>query len=207
MKNISIILNIVLLVAVAVLYYLHFSSGKPAAANSTGSSDIPSNIKIAYVNSDTLSKYYDYLKDTREIMEAKANRLDSDFKKRAQGLQNEIAAYQRNVNSMTVGQLKATEEDLARKQQNLQMFQQSLSQEVMRDEARINQELYDKVTSYLAKYGNEKGLQVILKYDPSSDVLHASNALDVTQEVLNGLNQEYKANKPGAKTDSASVKK
>jgi outer membrane protein len=206
MKNISLILNIVLLVAVAVLYYLHFSAGKPAAAKSeTG---IPSDIRIAYVNSDTIGKYYNYLKDTRDVMEAKTKRMDSDFQKRAQGLQNEIAAYQRNVNNMTLGQVKATEEDLGKKQQNLQMYQQRLSQEVMQDEARINKELYDKVTAYLSKYGEEKGIQVILKYDPTSDVLHASNALDVTKEVIAGLNEQYKADtsKTGAKTDTADVK-
>jgi outer membrane protein len=201
MKNISIVLNIVLLVAVAVLYYLHFSGGKPAAASSD--STIPSDIKIAYVNADTLSKYYDYLKETRDVMEAKTKRMDQDFQKRAQGLQNEFAAYQRNVNNMTLGQVKATEEDLAKKQQNLQMYQQRLSQEVMQDEARINKELYDKVTAYLQTYGKEKGIQVILKFDPSSDVLYSSDALDVTQDVLKGLNDTYK----GSKTDSTSVKK
>jgi outer membrane protein len=201
MKNISIVLNIVLLVAVGVLYYLQFSGNKPAAASSD--TTVPSDIKIAYVNADTLSKYYDYLKETRDVMEAKTKRMDQDFQKRAQGLQNEFAAYQRNVNNMTLGQVKATEEDLAKKQQNLQMYQQRLSQEVMQDEARINKELYDKVTAYLQTYGKEKGIQVILKFDPSSDVLYSSDALDVTQDVLKGLNDTYK----GSKTDSTSVKK
>jgi outer membrane protein len=206
MKNISLILNIVLLVAVAVLYYLHFSGNKSAAVSSE--SGVPSDIRIAYVNADSISKHYDYLKETRNIMEAKTKRMDQDFQKRAQGLQNEFTAYQRNVNSMTLGQVKATEEDLQKKQQNLQLYQQRLSQEVMQDEARINKELYDKVTAYLNKYGQEKGIQFILKYDNTSDVLHASNALDVTAEVIKGLNEEYKNSKPGAvKSDSTSVKK
>jgi outer membrane protein len=206
MKNISLILNIVLLVAVAVLYYLHFSTAKPAAA--TSGNGIPSDIKIAYVNADTIGKYYNYLKDTREVMEAKTKRMESDFQKRAQGLQNEIAAYQRNVNNMTLGQVKAVEEDLAKKQQNLQMYQQRLNQEVMQDEDRIRKELYDKVTAYLSKYGEEKAIQFILKYDVSSDVLHASNSLDVTKDVIAGLNEQYKSDttKTGAKTDTADVK-
>ena len=205
MKNISLILNIVLLVAVAVLYYLHFSGNNDTTVTTAGGTEIPSNIKIAYVNSDSLTKHYDFLKETRNVMEAKTKRMDEDFQKRAAGLQSEFNAYQRNVNNMTLGQVKATEEDLAKKEQNLQMYRQRLSQEVMQDEQRINRELYDKVTAYLKKYGEEKGLQVILKYDASSDVLHASNVLDVTDEVLKGLNVEYK-NK-NAKTDTTSVKK
>lgn len=206
MKNISLILNIVLLVAVAVLYYLHFSGDKSTSVSSD--SGIPTDIRIAYVNADSLAKYYDYLKETRDIMEAKTKRMDQDFQKRAQGLQNEFTAYQRNVNNMTLGQVKATEEDLAKKQQNLQLYQQRLSQEVMQDEARINRELYEKVTAYLSKYGKEKGIQYILKFDNTSDVLHAASALDVTSDVIKGLNEEYKTSKGGApKTDSTSVKK
>lgn len=206
MKNISLILNVVLLVAVAVLYYLHFSANKSTSVSSENG--IPSDIKIAFVNADSLAKHYEYLKETRDVMEAKTKRMDQDFQKRAQGLQNEFTAYQRNVNNMTLGQVKATEEDLAKKQQNLQVYQQRLSQEVMQDEARINRELYEKVTAYLNKYGKDKGIQYILKFDNTSDVLHAASALDVTQDVIKGLNAEYKTSKGGAATtDSTSVKK
>jgi outer membrane protein len=84
MKNISIILNIVLLIAVAVLYYLHFSGNKTVSA--TSDSNIPSDIRIAYVNSDSIAKHYDYLKETRNVMEAKTQRMDQDFQKRAHGI-------------------------------------------------------------------------------------------------------------------------
>lgn len=206
MKNISLILNIVLLIAVAVLYYLHFSSGKPASAGSSSSEGfVAGDIAIAYINSDTVLKYYDYAKVNRDKLEAKTKKYDDDFNTRAQGLRNEFAAYQRNVNNMTLGQVKATEEDLAKKQQNLQMYQQRLSQEVMMEEARISKELYDRLTTFLNKYSKEKGIQVVFKYDVSSDVLQASEALDISQDVIKGLNEEFKNEKPA--TDTSAVKK
>jgi outer membrane protein len=205
MKNISVILNIVLLVAVAVLYFLYFSGPSASSASSNGSV-VPSEFKIAYVKTDSVVKHYEYVKKTREIMEAKAKRLDQDLQKRADGLRGEFAAYQRNVNSMTLGQVKAVEEDLAKKEQNLQLFQRKVSQEVMDDQDRLRVELYDKVTAYLDKYGKDKGIQFILKFDQSSDVLQASEAFDVTSDVIKGLNEEYKS-EGTVKTDSTSVKK
>ena len=208
MKNVSLILNVVLLVAVIVLYILHFSGNK--TTTTPGEASSPSELKIAYINSDTVLKYYDYLKASKDQLQAKAQRMEQDFRNRAQGLQNEFAAYQRNVNSMTLGQVKATEEDLAKKQQNLQMYQQTLSQQVMQEEAKLNKELYDRITAYLAKYGKEKGFQVVLKFDPTSDVLHVSEGLDISKEVIAGLNAEYKNEKTGGttpKADSAAVKK
>jgi outer membrane protein len=206
MKNLSLILNIVLLVAVIVLYYLHFST--PKGGNTTpGEAQNASDLQIAFINSDTVLKYYDYLKVSRDQLEEKTKKMEQDFRNRAQGLQNEFSAYQRNVNNMTLGQVKATEEELAKKQQNLQMYQQSLSQQVMQEEAKLNKELYDRITAYLNKYGKEKGLQVVLKFDPTSDVLHVSEGLDISQDVIKGLNDEYRTEKRGGKpADSTNVK-
>jgi outer membrane protein len=203
MKNLSLILNIILLVAVGVLYYLHFSGPKTSAGSETSSVN-PGDLQIAYINSDTVLKYYDYLQVSRQQLEEKTKKMDQDYRNRAMGLQNEFAAYQRNVNSMTLGQVRAAEEDLAKKQQNLQLYQQTLAQQVMQEESRLNKELYDRVTAFLNQYGKEKGIQVVLKYDPTSDVLHVADALDITQDVIKGLNEQYQQEKakPAGKTSS-----
>jgi len=208
MKNLSLILNAVLLVAVGVLFYLHFSNQKPGSTGSPSAVNA-SDLKIAYINSDSVLKHYDYLKANKVQMEAKTKKIEQEYRNRAQGLQNEITAYQRNVSNMTLGQVKAVEEDLGKKQQNLQMYQQSLSQQLMEEEGKLNKELYDRITAYLKKYGSEKGLQVVLKYDPTSDVLYVGEALDISPDVIEGLNKEYQQEKSGtgAKKDSTATKR
>jgi outer membrane protein len=211
MKNLSIVLNAILLVAVGVLFFLHFSNGKTAggSANASGSAPI-GDIKIAYINSDSVLQHYEYLKANRVQIEQKTKKIEQEYRNRAQGLQNEIAAYQRNVNNMTLGQVKAVEEDLGKKQQNLQLYQQSLSQQLMEEESKLNKELYDRVTAYLKKYAVEKKLNFVLKYDPTSDVLFAGEALDVSDDVIKGLNTEYTQEKGGGtavKKDSTAAKK
>ncbi len=189
MKNISLIINGLLAVALILLYYLHFSSGRENSPEAAVAS--VSDFKIAYVNADTLLEHYEYIKASVEIMEAKKQKIESDYRKRAESLKGEFEAYQRNMNNMTIGQVRAVEEDLARKQQNLQLFEQSISQELMNDQARINKELYDRVTAFLKEYGKQRGLMVVLKFDPSSDLLYAHDTLDITQDVLKGLNEAY----------------
>jgi outer membrane protein len=202
MKNLSLVLNIVLLIAVGFLYFLHFSGTKPGSSNSKNdTTSINSN--IAYINSDTVLKYYDYLKVNKEQLEAKTKQMDQDYQNRANGLRSEIAAYQRNVNSMTLGQVKATEEDLGKKQQNLQLYQQTLSQQLMEEESKLNKALYDRITAFLKIYGEEKGLQVVLKYDPASDVLYGNNALDITKDVIAGLNTNYQQEKTATQKDTS----
>ncbi len=207
MKNLSLILNIVLLVAVIILYVLHFSQ-KKVESSSSPSDTSAVNLKLAYIVSDSVLKHYEYLKVNREQLEAKTKKLDQDLRNRSMGLQNEINAYQRNVSAMTLGQARATEEDLGKKQQNLQLYQQSLQQQLMQDEAKLNKELYDRITVFLKKYGEERGLQVVLKYDPTSDVLYGGPGLDITGDVIKGLNEDYQTEKKGStsKVDSAATK-
>jgi outer membrane protein len=207
MKNLSIVLNAILLVAVVVLYVLYFSDRKPATSASRTNDTSNYNLKIAYINSDTILKYYDYLKAQREQLEAKTKKMDSDLQKRAEGLQNEFAAYQRNVNSMTLGQVRAAEEDLTKKRNNLQMYEQTLAQQVMVEQEKINKELYDRVTSFLKTYGQDRGLQVVFKYNPNSDMLYGGETLDITREVVDGLNDAYKNEKSGtaSKADSTAT--
>ncbi|MBX2898898.1 MAG: OmpH family outer membrane protein [Cyclobacteriaceae bacterium] len=209
MKNVSLALNGILLVAVAILYYWHFASGSKSSAAAASENTAPSDFKIAYINSDTVLKYYDFFKSNIEKLEAKGKKLDQDLQSRAQSLQNDIAAYQRNYGSMTIGQAKAIEEDLGKKRQNLELYQRSLEQQIMEENAKMNEELYTKVTDYLKKYAQQKDLHAVLKYSANSDLLYGGASIDITQEVVAGLNELYKqelAAAPKAKTDTTKVK-
>jgi outer membrane protein len=206
MKNLSLVLNLILLAAVGVLYYLHFSVSRP---ESHATSSIGKNLQIAYIKSDTVLKYYEYFKVNRDKLESKGKRMDQDLKSRAQSLQNEFENYQRNANSLTMGQARAVEEDLGKKRQNLQLYQESLNQEMLVEQNKMTKDLYDRVTAYLKTYGEQKGLQVVLKNDASSDLLYGSDSLDISSDVIKGLNDLYKEEltaKP-ARKDSAAAKK
>lgn len=210
MKNISLVLNIVLLVAVGVLYYLHFSGKESGNVSSAPGTAAGGDLKIAFVSSDSLVKHYEFINDTRKQLEGKSMKLNQEYRNRAQGLQNEFNDYQRNVNNLTLSQARALEENLAKKEQNLRLYEQSLGQEMANEEAKITKELYDRVTTYLKEYGQSKGFKIVLKYDPTSDVLFAGDSLDITQDVIAGLNAEYKDEKEGrprAVTDSTAKKK
>ena len=122
MKNLSLILNVVLLVAVVILYVLHFSGPGKVESRSSGSDTSAADLKVAYINSDSVLKYYDYLKVNRDQLEAKTKKMDQDLRNRTVGLQNEITAYQRNVSGMTLGQARAAEEQGAQRLADLQPF-------------------------------------------------------------------------------------
>lgn len=205
MKNASLTLNVILLVAVAVLYFLQFS--KPTAAGPSGSG-ATGDLRMAYINSDTVLKYYDFFKANRDKLEAKGKQLETELKGRANSLQGEIESYQRNANNLTIGQARAVEEDLAKKRNNLQVYQENLSQQMMIEQQNLTKELYDKVTGFLREYGTANGLQIVFKFDSNSDVMFAGDSMDISLEVVKGLNEAYRLEEAApAKQDSTATKK
>ena len=190
MKYLSIILNVVLIIAVGVLYFMHFNQNPDTAEESV---EEPQSVDftIAYINPDSVLRNYEYSNKLRDELTADAQRKEKDYQNRVQGLQREVTDYQQNVGSLTIAQAKALEENLVQKQQNLQLYQQKLSQDLLAEEAKINKDLYDRVTGFLSRYGAEKNLQLVVQYNQGSDVLFASDAMDITKIVIDGLNAEY----------------
>lgn len=211
MKNLSLVLNVILLIAVGVLYVLHFTGGEKSGANNAVETSVGLSsplLQLAYVNSDSLLQNYDYFKDKADELEAKRVKLEAEYTNRAKGLQNEINDFQRNAQNMTMAQARAVEENLTQKQQNLIRYQQTLQQELMNDESIVNNELYDNVANYLEEFGKKKNLQLVLTYTKGSGVLYANDSLDITQEVIVGLNEEYnkKGGTKGSGTDTTKTK-
>ncbi len=201
MKNLSIVLNIILLIAVAVLYFLHFT-GKPAGTSAEAEhvSSAPSGLAIAYVNSDSLLTNYDFFKELEKKFMARREKMNAEYQNRAEGLQREIGNFQSTAGNMTISQARAVEEDLRKKQQNLMMYQEQLGQQLMQEETGMNAELYDKVSGYLQEYGKNKNLQIVLTYTKGSGVLYANDSLDITKEVIVGLNEAYQKEVSASKT-------
>jgi outer membrane protein len=188
-KNLSLILNGILIIAVGFLYFAEFTDSDDDVNEVSEKRELSTeNLTIAYINSDTLLTNYNYYEEVSKRLDEKRVKLQQEYSRRAEGLQKQIEDYQRTVNNLTISQARAVEEDLGRKRQNLLQYQETISQELMREEASITQELYEKVASYLKEYGDENNLQVVLTYSAGSGLLYANDALNITEQVINGLN-------------------
>lgn len=197
MKNFSTVLNLVLLAAVAVLYYLHFThpSGSareiPAAPLKSGN--------IVFVNSDSMLDQYDYFKNKKTEFDAKQEKIKTELKSESSALQNEIAEYQKNGAAMTDQQRRQTEEQLGMKQQRLMQKKDELLGKLDDEQGNTNDELYRKLNAFMKEFNKEKNYSFILSHQKGGAVLFANDSLDVTREVVAGLNKEYEKEKKESK--------
>ncbi|WP_395626699.1 OmpH family outer membrane protein [Daejeonella sp.] len=155
-----------------------------------------STLDVVYVNSDSLLTNYEYFKAVQQVFEEKSKKAQADLQAKGAAFQREVAAYQQNAGSLSADQRASTEERLARKQQELATYNQNAGNALANEEASENEKLYNKVADFLKVHAKEKGYKIVLTYSKSNPaVLYADESLDVTKQVLEGLNAEYKKNK------------
>jgi len=190
-KNLSIALNIVLLIAVIVLYVLHFSDKKDSAISTSNPTIDAGELTIAYVNSDSLVKNYNLYKQLSKTLEEKRDKLGKNFAVREKGFQNEVNKFQQSAQRMSPGEIQAREENLMMKRQGLLQEQERLSQELMQDQAVLNDSLYTKITKFLDDYSKQKNYHLVLSHQQGGAILYGHDSLEITREVIKGLNEEF----------------
>lgn len=165
-------------------------------ASTSKTTEVSSEDKIVYVNSDSLLTKYEYFKDIRSRMESKGKTAESDLAAKQQAFQREVQQYQQQQNTLPADQRAATEQRLSRKQQELQAYQQNAGAALQNEQAKEQEALYNKVADYLKGYAKSKGYKMVLTYSKgNSAILFADESLDVTNAVITGLNEAYTKDK------------
>lgn len=168
---------------------------KTTPAKVTASANAPAD-QIVYVNIDSLQENYNYFKDLRSKLETKSKNAQGDLTAKGNAFQKEVADYQKSLQTMSADQRAATEQRLARKQQELETYNQNARSALANESAVENEKLYDKISAYIKDYAKKKGYKMVLTYSKGNPtVLFADESLDVTKEVLKGLNDAYKSEK------------
>lgn len=177
------------------------NDSKTATTKSDSTSNTTKNQeKIVYVNADTLSEKYVYFKDVKEKLEGKAKKAQENLQSKGQAFQRELAEAEQKAATMSASERQATEERLARKQQELAQLNQNASASLAQDEQTEFNAVYTSITDYLKKHAQDKGYQYVLTYSKTNPaVVYADEKLDITKEVIDALNKEYSATKGAAK--------
>ena len=114
---------------------------------------------------------------------------------KAKSLDQEANEFQRKLqNGGFLSEARAIDarDQLLVKQENLRRLQQEMIDKTAREQNELNKQLYDKLTSFLKKYNEEKGFDIVLSTQLGGNVLYAVNGFDITRDVVDRMNEEYK---------------
>ena len=206
MKNLSTILSALALLGVIILFGMKMKEQKPAkkrtqSKESTGKETPLAGGKVAYVDIDTLEANYDYFKKKKAEFETRQKNIDADLEKMANSLQNEYVALQNKAQKgeLTQAEGENAQQALMQKQQELELKRQNLGSKYMKDQEAFNKEIHDNLHKYIEIYNEEKGYDYILSYSKDGSILFANKELDVTQDIIKGMNNKLAETKESSK--------
>jgi outer membrane protein len=200
MKRLPLILNIVLAVAVAILYVLHFT-GLGACKKSLSGNGIPAGMadgsSIFYVQIDSVLKHFDMATDLSGELQTKYSASEAEFQAKQKAYQNDVNDYQYKAQRglITRSEAQTIEQELYGKQQNLVKLQQDLSQDLSEKQTVMNRQVINAIMEYLKNNNAQLNYKYVLGTSFGGNILYANDSLDITRHIITGLNENYKQNK------------
>ena len=182
------------LAAVATLALASCNQSNPQAdAQAEAKQTAPTELKIAYVEVDSIMTQYKFCKDYSLILQKKGQNIQNTLAAKQQQLQAAAANFQQKVqqNAYTREQAEGIQAGLQKQSNDLQALDQCLSNEFQVETAKYNNALRDSIQHFLAAYNKDKKYSLILS-KAGDNLLYADKAYDITNEVIAGLNKAYK---------------
>lgn len=200
MKQFSLVLNILLVAAVGVLYYLHFSNSKKLAV--TGNATTGYKLKdscgdkipiVAYVELDSLNNNVTFIKQRKKELEAEQKVIAQEYESSYRALTAERDEFLKKGNAITQQEAETFQARLGQKQQEIEGTKQSKVQRLAEKGAKIMDDMQTKVRAFMKEYNKDKNYSYILATGTGLDYLFFKDStLNITNDVIKGLNEQMK---------------
>lgn len=196
MKRINYLING--FAALAFIFLFSQCAGKVDTANTAAGDGVKehasSELKIAYVEVDTLLSKYNFCVDLNEAMMKKEENIRLTLNNKANDLGKQKQEFQKKYEANAfISQDRAQQEynRLAKMEQDLQALQQKLSSELAAENQKNSLQLRDSINKFLKEYNTTKGYSLILSNTGFDNLLYADPSLNITKEIVDGLNARY----------------
>lgn len=193
MIHFSKIAGLSLMLTLGVMAGCNTKNDKPAPKEAETEKAADTSLKLAYVDVDSLMKQYDFCIDYGKILQKKTETIQRTLDSKGLSLQKDIADFQSKMEqgAYTREQAESAQTALQKKQMQLQNLQQSLATEFDKEQNSFNDALRDSIHNFLASYNKSFGYNLIMS-KAGDNILLADKHLDITDDVVKGLNKRYK---------------
>ncbi|NDD36668.1 MAG: OmpH family outer membrane protein [Flavobacteriia bacterium] len=174
------------------------SCSQPAAVENT-----EKGIRLAYVRIDSMQSQYNYFQELADELQEEEQQIVADLQRRQQTLQENIALYQQEAPKMTQAQRNANEADLMRVQQQYMQVEQAAQDQLLRKQADLANMLKADMDKAIAVLKDELNLDFILLYEEGGQIIYANTEFDITERMVNMLNESRETPSEEAATEEA----
>ena len=168
------------------------SASSPAA----GKDSVAVAGSIVFFNMDKVMEGYDMANDLTSVFETKSQGVQAEIERRGKKLEKNVSDFQNKVDKglITSSVAQAQYQKLQQQQQEYQQYVLAKQQEMGEEQQAMMNQIADAVAQYVEEFNMEHGYAMILATAGnliSTPVVTADPSLDITDELLAGLNAAY----------------
>ena len=153
-------------------------------------------VKSAYIEIDTLLTNYKLWVQLNEEMIRKEENIRATLNEKMTSLQNDYEEFERKLNNNAFATRERAESEqnrILKKRQELEELQERLSNELAIESNKNNILFRDSIDSFVQEYNKKHGYNIILSR-LGDNILYIDYAMNITQDIIDGLNARYEAN-------------
>jgi len=199
MNKSLLVLNIILLVAVVVLFYLFLGNkkGQNSSSKAMGLNDSTASNKqfrVGYFDMDSIEANFSLFKEMQQEVSKKEDSINMVLNSARMNLQNKYRDYQEKRSTMTPSDLEKAGNELTQLDNEIKNKEASLNQSFQTFYMNKQQEVIAQIKKYCIEFNNDKKFSFIIANEPGL-VYYKDTAYNITSELLKGLNQIYSKQK------------
>lgn len=188
----------VLLVAVIVLYILHFCCGNAGKKTAVVAKPAEKGTgEVVFINIDTINEHYELVKILTDSIDSEKQKQAVVFQNRQKALEQKAANFEKNYSSgsLTPQQAQYAQQSLQEESTRLQNdYAQAVESLEARYTAALTQ-MADSLNAAAQRINAAHNASYIFSYQSGGQLLYADPAHDITNEVLDELNRSFKKKK------------
>ena len=197
MKNILLTINILLLLLVGYLYYLHFHDSKSKTVEEVKSSvnnNVDQKAKVAYIDLDSLQNNYSYYKKIKADFEHRQSTANDEITSMQKKFQARAVQLQQKAATMNQKEQEMAMQEINKMQQDLQTRKQGIDNDLYNYNSKMKEDILNRIENFLKDYNKDGRYSYIFSYEPGF-MFYKDSTLDITPDVIDGLNKLYSENK------------
>jgi len=129
--------------------------------------------------------------DARKAYQQKASVWKANVDTLANDVQQAIKDYEKESVSMTTKEKELSRELIRTKQKQLADYQKAIQNKAGQEDGQMTQQVLEEVNAYIEEYGKKHGYRIIFAATEYGNIAYAVDGLNITDEVLEGLNKRY----------------
>ncbi|MEN9920073.1 MAG: hypothetical protein RL662_2509 [Bacteroidota bacterium] len=196
MKNLSYVINGMLVVAIIILFILFFSLKKETnnAPSLTFQSNDSVALPIAYVNIDSVLTKYQYAKDASDVLMKKSESSRASVAQKQKKIASEYQEFQRKLQNnafLTEDRARQESDRIQKLATELEQTAGRLENELAMEQMKVNNQLADSVRACIKEFNRTANYEIIISNSGLDNVLYSKPKYDITNSVIELLNSRH----------------